>query len=511
MKKLKILIAIVILIVVASGVYSKFVKKENQNFSLFSVSRGSVVQEVSETGTVKTGEEISLSFKNAGRIEKIYMETGETVKSGDPLAKLETAQPSIQLKEAQANLEVSEAQVRIAQTSVSNYQIFLETAQQDLTDTTADADQDLANAYEDALNTLDDAYLKIYNTLNTVKIIQIAYFQNSDQQGLAVVENKDLIDSNLTKVKTYLDTAKSDSSNENIDTALSETKKSLDKVFSSLTIIRQACEETLYRDTVSQTDKISLDTHRTNINATLTSVVNAQQVISSTKITNDTNINAVKNQILTAEGNLEKAKNDIDLYAAKVKQAESQANLLKNQIYESAIISPSSGQITKINKKAGETVQPAESVFSFLSSGPLQVEVDIYEEDIVKVKVGDPVDIKLTAFPGEVFQGKVISIDPAEKLIDGVVYYEVNIDFSNAPQGIRPGMTADISIKIAQKDNILVIPGAAIENKDGKNFVQVVKDEKTEEREVETGLEGSDNTVEIISGLQEVEQVAIPK
>ena len=243
----------------------------------------------------------------------------------------------------------------------------------------------------------------------------------------------------------------------------------------------------------------------------MTSVINAQQTISSTKITNDTNINVAKNQILTAEGNLEKAKNDIDLYDARVKQAESQVGLLQNQIYDSAIISPAAGQITKINKKAGEMVQSTESVFSFLSFGPFQVKVDIYEEDIIKVKVGDPVDIKLTAFSGQVFQGKVISIDPAEKLIDGVVYYEVKIEFSSAPEGIRPGMTADISIKIAQKDNVLVVSGAAIENKGGKNFVKVVNGENTKEREVKIGLEGSDNAFEVISGLQEGEQVAIPK
>ena len=72
-----------------------------------------------------------------------------------------------------------------------------------------------------------------------------------------------------------------------------------------------------------------------------------------------------------------------------------------------------------------------------LPQSPFQVAVDIYEEDIVKVKIGNPVDIKLTAFPDKIFKGKVIAIDPAEKIIEGVVYYEVTIDFEEAAAGIK--------------------------------------------------------------------------
>ena len=70
-KKLIIIIAVVLIIVVLV-VYQKFLKKEEAAFILIEVKRGTVVQEISETGKVKRGEEINLSFKNAGIIEKIY-------------------------------------------------------------------------------------------------------------------------------------------------------------------------------------------------------------------------------------------------------------------------------------------------------------------------------------------------------------------------------------------------------------------------------------------------------
>ncbi|MFH1401442.1 MAG: efflux RND transporter periplasmic adaptor subunit, partial [Parcubacteria group bacterium] len=223
------------------------------------------------------------------------------------------------------------------------------------------------------------------------------------------------------------------------------------------------------------------------------------------------NVNTAKKNVLTAEGNLKKSQDDIVLYQAQVRQSEAQANLLSQKISDASLRAPADGQITKVNKKAGEIVQPSEPVISFISAGPLQVTADIYEEDIVKIKVGNQVDIKATAFSGQIFSGKVIFVNPAEKLIDGVVYYEIKVDFQEAPEEIRPGMTADIVIKTAQKDNVLVIPGSAITKKDNKNFVQVIKNEKQQEREVQIGLKDSENMVEIISGLQEGEEIAIPK
>jgi len=72
-------------------------------------------------------------------------------------------------------------------------------------------------------------------------------------------------------------------------------------------------------------------------------------------------------------------------------------------------------------------------------------------------------------------------------------------------------MSADVTIKTAQKDGVLTIPGAAIEKKDDKAFVQILKDEKLEKIEIQIGLRGNDDMVEVVSGLTEGAQIAIPK
>ncbi len=507
-----ILIAIIVILVIIFGVYQGFIKKEEPTFTLTEVSRGDIFQEVSETGTVKRGEEINLSFKNAGRIEKIYVKVGDLVKSGEILAGLEKRKLEIQLQEAQAALDVAQAkldkllagasleEIKVTETEVENSQTSLATAKENL-------DQ----SYGDALNTLDDSYLKLYNASNTVDSIQRSYFGGSDQESIQVKENEEIIENAMSRAKSYLDIAKDDPKNENIDVALSETKKALDTASGALALVREVCETAVYRSTVTSADKTSLDTQRTNINTALTNITNSQQDISSMKLSAN-----------SAEGDLQKAQDqlallkaepqqeDIDLYEAQIKQAQAQISLIENQIQEATIINPTEGQIAKINKELGEMVQVAEAVISLIPTSPFQIKVDIYEEDIVKINVGNSVDITLTAFPDEILKGKVVSIDPAEKLIEGVVYYEITIDFEGISEDlIKPGMTADVVIRTAFKENVLIISEDAIQKKDGKIVVQVSKNDQIEEREIKIGLLGSNDMAEVISGLKEGEVVVL--
>ncbi len=494
----KIIIIIVIAVVILGFViYQFFIKGDGIEFVLEKVTTGTVIKEVSETGTVKISEKTELGFKNAGRIEKIYVVAGDIVEAGQTLAKLDTTQLYIELDEAKANLEIAEAKKTDTEVSLKN-------AEQNLKDVKADAEEDLNNACEDALNVLDDSYLKTYNAYNAVYEIQRDYFTSYDEKSREVIEEKYKIKGDLERIKTYVNDAKNNPQEENIDLILSEVKEQLEAVSNSLEIVRDIIKSEAYRNSVSTTDKTSLDTQRTNIINAIADIVNAQQTISTTKIVNETNINNAE-----AENSSIKSKLQEDgLYQAQISQAQAKVSLLQNKIQEAVLKSLNGGQIIKINKREGEVVQPTDSVISFLSAGPFQIEVDIYEEDIVDVKVDNPVEITLPAFPDEILEGRVISIDPAEKLIDGIVYYEVNIIFSTEKENIKPGMTADIIIESDKKENVLVIPKRAVKKMDGKKIVQVFKDNEVKEQEIEIGLEGNEY-IEVISGLQEGEEVVI--
>jgi RND family efflux transporter MFP subunit len=299
-----------------------------------------------------------------------------------------------------------------------------------------------------------------------------------------------------------LDLTKTNPTNENIDSANSKMAQILSDVIDALKTVREMCEESVYSARVSSTDKTSLDNHRSYIITALTNVNNSQQTISSNKLS-----------LQKAEDDLsfKKAKprqEDIDYYQAKMNEAQANVDSLQHQIWDAFLRAPIGGTITKVDKKVGETVQVTESLISLISSDPLQIKVDIYEEDIVKIKVGNPVEIKIVAFPNETLFGRVVDINPAEKLVEGVVYYEVTIDFDDIKESIKPGMTADVVIKTATKENVLTISKEAI-RENGKITVLVLKDGREEEREIQIGLEGNDGRKEVVSGLSEGEEVVI--
>ena len=514
-----IILGISIFGIVALGY--KFSKREKLSFEWELVKKGNVIQEVSATGQVKRGNEINLSFKTLGRIKEINVQTGDLVEAGDILATLNTTELKIQQKEAKATLSLakirlekllegaSEQEINVAQTAVANAQNTYDWAVQNLKDVEALSGENTMSIDNSALSILQDSYLKAYNASNTV----VSIYRSSYEVGRAIREDKEKIEARVSQMEPLL-------SNENIDGALSEFNQDLEEINKSLENIRKTIEQPDYFFRVSATDKTLLDTHKSYINTAITNIINSQQTIASTKLTNESNINIAKSQVSSAQGALESAKAqlslttafprqaDIDLYQAQVDQTQAQVTLLENQIEESILKSPIGGQISKIQKRAGETIQAGDkALISLIPIEPFQIEVDIPEVDIGKINLSNSCKITLDAFSEKEFSGKIIEIDPAETIISGVVYYKVKASLETDDTKIKPGMTANVVIVTNSKENVLIIPQKAVLEKDGKKFVRVPSGKTFKEIEIKTGLEDGGGEVEIISGLKEGDKI----
>jgi HlyD family secretion protein len=513
-RKTVLIIGLVVLLIIF--IYQVFLKDKSPEFDLVEVARGTVSQEIFETGQVGKGEKVNLTFRNAGRIEEIYVEIGDDVERGQELAKLDTADLEIQLQEARIALELAQLnlnkllagsspeEIKVAQSQTENARISFAVAQ-----------ENLENSYDDALIVLDASYPQIYNALSFIKEFIEEYVSVYDQNAKKIMSARTEVSDAEKQAKVYLEAAKEGSAeSESINQALSVMRDSLKTTFDGLEVTRAVIDDSVvYRNNVSSSDKTSLDTLKTNANSAIVNIVASQQAISSGR----SSLETARTSLEEAENRLslvtaESRQVDIDLYQAQIRQAEARVLLYENQLSQSRLVSPLSGKIAEINKRVGELVQPAlqDAVMVILPEIPYEIRADIYEEDVVKTAIGNPVDITLVAFPGKTFAGRIVSISPAEKLVDGVVYYEVTIGLDEAPEGMKPGMSADIVIKTNSKDNVLVIPEEAIMINDARNFVEVFVDGKIEERDVEVGLEGtSDDMVEIISGLEQGEKVIL--
>ena len=536
MKKISyylIIIVIAGLVLTSFWAYQKYFKKQGPDSLFFEVEKGSIQEVLRARGNVVSQKEFDLEFPFSEIIQNIFVKEGEEVNQGTPLIKLETIDFELEVKrleamlvQNQSNLDkliigATKEDIQLLETEVTNAQKTFDDAKINLNDVKNKAENDINQNYEDALNILDDSYLKSYNASNKANLIERTYFSGNDQESILVQQNNDSIEDSLAQTKNYLDIAKNNQTNENIDNVLIEFKNSLNKIYNSLGIIRETTESVNYRNSVSSTDKTALDTQRININTAIINVVNSQQTISSTKLINETNINTTKAKVDSAKGNFQKVQDnlaiqkagaraeDIEIAKAQIKETESQIAVIKEKIRKSTIYAPVSAKIIKIWFEKKELFKPGQPAISLSTSG-YKIQSDISELEIGKIKENNEnkVLIEFDAFPGEIFKGRVVSIDPKEIIKEEDKYYRVNIYFEDFDKKIRSGMSADITINISFKDNILKIPEFTIFEEDNKEFVTVLKGNLKEKREIKIGISDGES-IEIISGLNQGEIITI--
>ncbi|MFZ2523241.1 MAG: HlyD family efflux transporter periplasmic adaptor subunit, partial [Minisyncoccia bacterium] len=160
--------------------------------------------------------------------------------------------------------------------------------------------------------------------------------------------------------------------------------------------------------------------------------------------------------------------------------------------------------------KLGEQATAMSPVIKLLDVSNLYTEAQVSEADIASIKIGQEIDNTFDALgPDRHYKSKVLTVNPASTLVSGVVNYKVTGSLENIPE-VKPGMTSNMTILVAEKTSVLVSPSSSIINQNGKKFVRVVNDSKAktyDQVEVTTGLEADGGDVEIISGLSEGQEV----
>jgi HlyD family secretion protein len=194
---------------------------------------------------------------------------------------------------------------------------------------------------------------------------------------------------------------------------------------------------------------------------------------------------------------------DIAYSRAVLEQAE--LNKSKSFLY-----SPIDGVVSKVNKKAGELITPAEAVIEMISPHE-EVVVDVSETDVVKLSIGDPAIVTFDALGSDLkFNGEILTIEPSSTDIQGVVYYKVKVGLKDENERIKTGMTADILVETEKKDGAIYLPTRAVITKDSKKYVKVLEGgTNVVEKEVVLGFKGDGGVVEIVSGLGEGEEVIL--
>jgi len=484
-KKRNIWIIVILAIVVLIGFFIFRPKNNTGSIQTGVVQRQDLQQTVLSTGQVVSGTDLSLGFQGSGVVRKISVKEGDIVKPGQVLASLDQSSAIATLTSARGSLAQAQA----------NYDKLIAGARiEDINANTVIIESRkiiLDGAYTSALNTLDDARLKSYNALSAVTDLQNTYL-TSFSQGAR--DGKTQIQNAYASLELSLNQAKVNKLPVEVDSAISTASYSLNTISNALKAIRDTLDETYYYGRIPVSEKTAIDTQRTNINSALTSVANDQQAVLNAKIS------------------LLQSRPEINLAKAQILSAQGQVDAAIAALNYTIIVAPMAGTITEVDIKIGEQATAMAKAIVLQDVNNLHAEANVSEANIASLQVGQEIDYTFDALgPDEHFTGKVLSINPASTVISGVVNYEVKGSLENIPN-IKPGMTANMTIMSAKKNNVLAISSTAVVNKNNKKYVKVVDDPKKltyHEVEIQTGLQADGGFVEITSGLNEGQEVII--
>ncbi len=169
------------------------------------------------------------------------------------------------------------------------------------------------------------------------------------------------------------------------------------------------------------------------------------------------------------------------------------------------IHSPFKGTVMSIGAREGQYVTPKDELYMIADLNTIWVYVDVYEDELPWVKLGDEAEMRVRAAPGRTFKGKVSFIYP---YLEGKTRtVRVRLEFDNPDRILKPGMFANVILYADPQPEALVVPSQAIVRSGSREQVFVVRAPgKFEPREVTLGL-SADGYTQILSGLEAGERV----
>jgi multidrug efflux pump subunit AcrA (membrane-fusion protein) len=195
----------------------------------------------------------------------------------------------------------------------------------------------------------------------------------------------------------------------------------------------------------------------------------------------------------------------VEVARTNVANAEAALALAKQNLSYAVIPSPMDGFVAERTADLGEYVSPQQKVATIVRTNPLRVRIDIPEQAIREVHVGQSVSATTSAWPDRNFSGRVARIAPNVSAQSRTLTVEAEIE--NSSGALKPGQFATVRILEERAEPAVLVPARAVVTDAGVSRVFVIKDGHAEQRLVQTGQTEGD-LIEIKQGVAADEQVA---
>jgi HlyD family secretion protein len=173
-----------------------------------------------------------------------------------------------------------------------------------------------------------------------------------------------------------------------------------------------------------------------------------------------------QNDVDVAATNFQTAEAQVNVAGAQVKQAEAALNAAELDLKYTVIRSPVNGIVVARNVEVGQTIAASFATPNLfliaLDLTKMQVDTNVSESDIGGISEGKEATFTVDAYPGYQFFGTIRQVRLAPINVQNVVTYNVVVNVDNRDLRLKPGMTANVSIVVAQRDAVLKVPNAAL-------------------------------------------------
>lgn len=201
----------------------------------------------------------------------------------------------------------------------------------------------------------------------------------------------------------------------------------------------------------------------------------------------------------------ESATANYDAVLAQVKTGQAILDKAEDNLAKTKILSPMDGVVTYVSAEAGEIAQAqtsftqGQTLMTIADLSVFEVEVDVDETEIAKVKLDQPTDIRVDAFRDTAFAGRVVEIGNSAKISgqgtdNYMTSFYVKVRFVDTVPSIRPGMSATVDIEVASDKEALLIPYAAVVTREFDEEDETKTDEQLDGTLTSAGADGVDGS-----------------
>ncbi|MGQ9779558.1 MAG: efflux RND transporter periplasmic adaptor subunit [Bacillota bacterium] len=418
-------------------------------------TRGPLAIEVEASGKVAPAEIVSLTPTAAGKVTEVLVKKGDSVRAGQVLVRLDAVDAEMRLRQAEDAYAVAQAKLRTVKESAAlapnQAKMELERARAAYASAQAKLDAlrsgPTAEEVAQAKAAVNQAELALAKAKQEYERMQRLYAQQAaTKQQLESAENN------------YL-TAK-----ENLAAAEARLKQ---------------------LQTPAKPEEIAA----------------AEATLAQAKV-----------ELEIAEENYRTAGKDYEVAAAEaeVKRARDELLAARGDAAGMVLRAPFAGIVVEVNAQVGSYVGVQTSLVTLAKGSDLVVEAEVDENDIAQVQVGQTARITVAALSDKEFKGRVVSVGRYGEEKEGVVSFPVRVSLSDPERLVKVGMSADVTIVVAERPDAIRVPNAALETRMGRATVRLyLADGKVAYRRVKIGMR-TDTMTEIVEGLREGEMVAVP-